>query len=343
MIFGTGSKRVLWSLLAGLCVLTQGCAKPPPSQTEYVLGTVCSVNLYGRGSARLYRNIFSRLREIEGRMSANIEDTELERINAQAGIAPVKVHEDLVEVLLRARYFAEISGGAFDPTIGPIVKLWNIGFDGARLPSQEEIDRALPLVNWRELVIDQDAGTVFLARPGMRLDIGGIAKGYAADEAVRLIRKAGIPRAIVDLGGNIFALGEKEGNLPWRVGIQNPSGLRNDYLGILEVRNKTIVTSGVYERFLELDGKTYHHILSSRDGYPVENGLVSVTIIAGRSIDADGLSTGIFAMGYERGRQRIESLDDAEALFVFADNTIRGTAGALENFTLTDTAYSFGD
>ncbi|MDR1177934.1 MAG: FAD:protein FMN transferase, partial [Spirochaetaceae bacterium] len=316
MVFSTGSKKILWLMLAGFCALAPGCAEPPPSQTEYVLGTVCSINLYGRGSARLYRNIFSRFREIEQRMSANIEDTELEEINAQAGIAPVKVHQDLVEVLLRARYFAEITGGAFDPTIGPLVKLWNIGFDGARVPSQEEIDSALPLVNWRDLVIDEDAGTVFLARPGMRLDIGGIAKGYAADEAVSIIRRAGIPRAIVDLGGNIFAYGEKEGNQPWRVGIQNPSGLRNDYLGILEIRNKTVVTSGVYERFLEADGKLYHHILSPHDGYPVENGLVSVTIIAGRSTDADGLSTGIFAMGYEKGRERIESLDDAEALFV---------------------------
>ncbi|MDR1211339.1 MAG: FAD:protein FMN transferase, partial [Spirochaetaceae bacterium] len=229
MVFGIGSKKVLWLMLTGFCILVQGCAAPPASQTEYVLGTVCSINLYGRGSARLYRSIFDRFREIEGRMSANIEDTELEKINVQAGIAPVKVHQDLVEVLLRARYFAEITGGAFDPTIGPLVKLWNIGFDGARVPSQEEIDSALPLVNWRDLVIDEDAGTVFLAKPGMRLDIGGIAKGYAADEAVSLIRRAGIPRAIVDLGGNIFAYGEKEGGQPWRVGIQNPSGLRNDY------------------------------------------------------------------------------------------------------------------
>jgi thiamine biosynthesis lipoprotein len=174
----------------------------------------------------------------------------------------------------------------------------------------------------------------------MCLDIGGMAKGYAADEAVRIIQRAGIPRAIVDLGGNIFAYGVKEGDQPWRVGIQNPSGLRNDYLGIIEVRNKTIVTSGVYERFLEEDGKRYHHILSSRDGYPVENGLVSVTIIAGSSMDADGLSTGVFALGYEQGKKLIDSLDDTDALFVFADNTVRGTAGALAHFTLTDTAYT---
>ncbi|MDR0389112.1 MAG: FAD:protein FMN transferase, partial [Spirochaetaceae bacterium] len=218
MFFGTRGKRILGAILAGFCVLTSGCAQASAAQAEYVLGTVCSINLYDKGSTRLYRNIFNRFREIEGRMSANLEGTELEKINAQAGIAPVKVPDDLIGVLLRARHFAEISGGAFDPTIGPLVKLWNIGFEGAKVPSEEEINQALPLINWRDLVIDQDAGTVFLARPGMCLDIGGIAKGYAADEAVRIIQRAGIPRAIVDLGGNIFAYGVKEGDQPWRVG-----------------------------------------------------------------------------------------------------------------------------
>jgi thiamine biosynthesis lipoprotein len=272
-------------------------------------------------------------------MSANLPDTELEAINAQAGRAPVKVHRDLIEVLSRARHFAEISGGAFDPTIGPVVKLWNIGFDDARVPAQEEIDRALALVNWRDLIIDSGAETVFLARPGMRLDIGGIAKGYAADEAVRIIQRARIPRAIVDLGGNVFAFGIKPDGQPWRVGIQNPSGQRNAYLGILEVRNKTLVTSGVYERFLETGGRRYHHILSSQDGYPVENGLISVTIIADRSIDADGLSTGVFAMGYERGSALIESLSDVEAIFVFDDNTVKLSSGISGDFTLTDQTY----
>jgi thiamine biosynthesis lipoprotein len=333
-----GRRQVLGALGAVFFMLVSGCARADP-RSEYVLGTVCSVNLYDKGSSRVYRNIFNRLREIEERMSANLPDTEIEAINAQAGRAPVRVHADTIEVLSRARYFAEISGGAFDPTIGPVAKLWNIGFDDARVPSQAELALALALVNWRDLIIDSAAKTVFLARPGMRLDIGGIAKGYAADEAVRIIQRARIPRAIIDLGGNVFAYGVKEDGQPWRVGIQNPSGLRNDYLGIMEVRNKTLVTSGIYERFLESGGSRYHHILSSLDGYPVENGLVSVTIIAGRSIDADGLSTAVFALGYGRGSALVESLDDVEAIFVFADNTVRLSSSAAGNFTLTDPAY----
>jgi thiamine biosynthesis lipoprotein len=273
-------------------------------------------------------------------MSVNRTDTDLAAVNAQAGIAPVTVHGDVIEVIERALYYAEITGGAFDPTVGPLAALWGIGQEEARIPPEEAIAETLPLINWRDVRLDKEAGTVFLTRPGMALDLGAIAKGYAADEAARIIRSARIPRGIVDLGGNIFALGVKQGNQPWRVGIQNPLGQRGSYIGVLEVRDKTLVTSGIYERYFEAEGKKYHHILSTRDGYPVSKGLLSVTIIADQSIDADSLSTGVFALGYEKGRTLVESLDNTEALFVFEDLRIRGTAGALRDFTLTDTDFT---
>jgi thiamine biosynthesis lipoprotein len=317
-----------------------GCAKPIPSQSEFVLGTVCTVTLYDQGKPGVYRDIFNRLREIENLMSANLTDSEVERINRDAGVRAVEVHREVLFVLQRALYFAEKSGGAFDPTIGPLVKLWGIGSEDERIPAEEEIAAALPLVNWRDTIIDEDAGSVFLTRAGMRLDLGAIAKGYAADEAARIVEAAGIKRAIIDLGGNILAYGEKKGGAPWRVGIQNPIDGRGAYFGIVEVRNKTLVTSGVYERFFEQDGKRYHHILSTKDGYPIDNGLLSVTVISGSSIDADALSTSLFALGYEQGKTLVESLDGTEALFVFGDLTIRGSSGAFENFTLTDTGFT---
>jgi thiamine biosynthesis lipoprotein len=300
---------------------------------------VCTVNLYERGSDRVYREIFSRLREIENRMSANIDDSELELINTNAGIGPLRVHEDMIELIERALYFCELTEGAFDITVGPLVKLWDLGGDDPRLPSGAEIDAVLPLIAWRDIVIDREAGTVFLARKGMRLDMGAIAKGYAADEAARIIRAARIPRAVIDLGGNILALGEKAGKKPWRVGIQNPLDDRGSYMGILEVRNKTLVTSGIYERYSEIEGKRYHHILSTADGYPVENGLLSVTVIAEKSVDADALSTALFALGYEKGKALAGSLDGVYAIFVFDDMSIRGSQGALDNFTLSDEGF----
>jgi thiamine biosynthesis lipoprotein len=323
-------------LLCFVLILFPGCSGPVLSYSEFVLGTVCSINLYDSGRPKVYREIFDRLREIEGMMSANIEDSDLGRINRASGIEAVAVHPDTITVLKRAIHFAELSDGAFDPSIGPLVKLWGIGFDTGRIPSEAEIAGVLPLINWKDIVIDETASTVFLRQPGMGLDLGAIAKGYAADEAARIVRAAGIKRALIDLGGNILVYGTKRDRSPWRVGIQNPLEGRGAYFGIAEVKNKTLVTSGVYERFFESDGKRYHHILSTRDGYPVDQGLLSVTVIGHSSIDADALSTSLFALGYERGSILLESLDNTEAIFVFSDLSVRGTSGAFEHFTLAD-------
>lgn len=325
---------------------------------EFALGTVCDVNLYEGGSDKLYARIFARIREIDRAMSARLEDrtaeqgeaspsgdSEVARINRNAGIAPVEVSADLIEVLERALYYAELSGGAFDPTIGPLVALWGIGSgtSAGRIPDEAEIAGALALVDWRDLVIDRQRGTAFLKYQGMALDLGAIAKGYAADEAARLAREGGVRRGIFDLGGNILALGGRDGKrgeeTPWRIGVQNPLDERGAYIGVLSVRDKSIVTSGIYERYFEADGRRYHHILSSGDGYPVNNGLLSVTIVAGRSIDADGLSTAVFALGYEEGRALIETLPDTEAIFIFEDRTVRITAGLEGNFNLSNNSY----
>jgi thiamine biosynthesis lipoprotein len=322
-------------LLAAL--MLGGCGRALPAQSEFVLGTLCTINLYNKGNPQVYRALFSRLREIDGMMSANRGDSDLARINQNAGLMPVPAQPELITVLSRARYFAALSGGAFDPTIGPLVKLWGIGTDAARVPEDGEIRAALALVNWQDLVIDEQAGTVYLTRPGMALDLGGIAKGYAADALGALIREAGLPRAVIDLGGNIFALGEKAGGKPWRIAVQNPREPRGSYIGILELRDTAVVTSGVYERFLETGGRRYHHILSTGDGYPVDTGLLSVTVIAGNSMDADALSTALFALGYERGRALAESLEGVEAVFVSEDLSVRATESAV--FTLEDDAY----
>ncbi|MDR2485781.1 MAG: FAD:protein FMN transferase [Treponema sp.] len=333
--------KSIW--LPGILLLS-ACIEAPRAQAEFVLGTICSVNLYKQGSAKVYRDIFSRLREIENLMSSNKADTDVDKINRNAGIRPVSAGEEVIEVLERALYYAELSRGAFDPTVGPLVKLWGITSETPRVPGTGEISEALSLINYRDLLIDRQSGTVFLRRPGMALDLGGIAKGYAADEAVRIIAKARIPGAIIDLGGNVFAYGKKEGPRgkaaePWRIGLQNPLGDRGTYIGILEIENKSIVTSGVYERYAEINGRQYHHILSAEDGYPVDNGLLSVTIVADWSIDADALSTAAFALGYEKGRALIESMDNTGGVFVFADRSIRLTGGAEAVFTLKDTSY----
>jgi thiamine biosynthesis lipoprotein len=314
---------------------------------EFALGTLCSVTLFDRGGGADYDAVFARLREIQDLMtftppSAGKEEGrgDLNRINAEAGIRPVAVQGELLEVLEEARRYAELSGGAFDPTIGPLVSLWGIGGETPRVPPEDEVQRALALVDWRDLVIDKAAGTAFLRRRGQALDLGAIAKGYAADQAAAVLSGRRVKRAIIDLGGNIFALGKRSGGESWRIGIQDPLEERGAYLGILRVKNKSVVTSGVYERYFEEGGRRYHHILSTTDGYPVQNGLLAVTIAADRSIDADALSTACFALGLEKGLALVETLPDTEAIFVTADRNLVVSSGAAEFFTLTSGNYS---
>ena len=313
-----------------------GCYESEPSRSEFVLNTVCTITLYDGGKPAVYREIFARLREIEDRMSVYSIGGDVNEINKSAGIKAVKVNGDVFEVIKTALRYAKLSDGAFDPTVEPLVSLWGIAGENPRVPAGEEIEEALALVNWRDIELNEENGTVFLKRSGMALDLGAIAKGYAADEAARIIRKAGVKRAIIDLGGNILTVGEKKDRSPWKIGIQDPLDSRGVYIGIVEVGEKTVVTSGVYERFFVADGIQYHHIFSPKDGCPVRNGLLSVSIIADASIDGDALSTSAFVLGYDRGRVLVESLG-AEAIFVFEDQSIRLTRGV--DFALDGNSY----
>jgi len=347
-------------------------AAPSRPQIEFALGTICEINLYEGGTNQLYSNIFSRILEIDRTMSTfpgdfdniagdAILDAESKEaaliqsitetlvsgivaINRNAGIEPVKVRPDLIFVLEKAYYYAELSGGAFDPTIGPIVNLWGIGTENQRVPNVDEIEAALELVNWQDLIIDHEAGTVFLKREGMALDVGGIAKGYAADEAARIAKEAGINRAIINLGGNIAVMGWRENrgsaSLPWRIGIQDPLHERGAYIGVLSVYDTSVVTSGIYERYFIVNDYHYHHIFSTTNGRPVDNGLLSATVITKNSIDADALSTVIFTLGFEQGKQLIDSIPETEAIFVLSDNRIYFTGSLADSFRLTNEELS---
>jgi len=304
---------------------------------EEALGTVCVITLYENGKSKIYDEVFSKIHKIENLMSVNIAASDISKINEKAGIEKVQVDKQTFLVIERAVFFANLSGGAFDPTVGPLVSLWGIGYK-ARVPSQDEIDEILPLINWRNIELDAENQSVFLAQRGMALDLGAIAKGYAADAAAETIENAGIKRALIDLGGNIVAIGTNRENKPWRVGIQDPSGDRGESIGYVQVTDKTIVTSGVYERYFTANGKHYHHIFSPETGYPAQTGLLSVTVITDISMDADALSTALFVLGYEDACLLLESMPKMEAVFVFEDKSIITTKGV--NFTLLDETFS---
>lgn len=330
------------ALSVAMTLSAVSCSAKPVDRTDLVLGTVCSVRVLDGGSRGALDAAFARLREIEAAMSANAEGTVVAAINAAAGRSPVAAPADVRFVTTKALGYAAMSDGAFDPTIGPIVKLWNIGLDGERIPSAAEIAAALPLVDYRSVRVDDAAGTVFLPRAGMLLDLGAIAKGYAADEVARVLREKRVKAAVIDLGGNVMVIGKKPDGSPWRVGIQNPFDERGAHIGVASLRGgSTVVTSGVYERyFIGEDGARYHHILDPATGSPVRNGLMSVTVISDSSVDADGLSTTLFSLGLERGMALAESLDHVEAVFIDEDKKVYMSSGAAGSFRLGDPSFT---
>lgn len=232
-------------------------------------------------------------------------------------------------------------------TIGAITQLWRIGFDDARKPEQSEIDTALTHIDYEKVAFDDKNQTVYLEDKDALIDLGAIAKGYITDEAVKVLKDNGVTCAVVDLGGNVFVLGNSfRGNdEPWNVGIQDPNQSRGTVVGTIKETNKTVVTSGIYERFLEVDGVKYHHLFNSKTGYPFDNDIAGISIVTNHSIDGDALSTSVFAMGTKKGLAFVEAMDDGtQAIFVTKDDKVYITKGLEDNFVIgEDSGYTMGD
>ncbi|MFA5524601.1 MAG: FAD:protein FMN transferase [Tissierellales bacterium] len=305
-------------------------------KTSFLLGTVVQIKLPESQPMKLFDQAFDILKDIEDKMSINIEDSEVIRINKSAGKSYVKVSPETYYVIEKGKYYSMLSEGRFDISIGPLVQLWGIGSKDARVPLQSEIDMTLSKVDYNKVLLNESDKSIMLAEEGMIIDLGGIAKGYAADIIANYLKSQDINNAIIDLGGNILTLGGNLKTDKWNIGVQNPFEPRNKYIGIINIKDKTIVTSGVYERNFTKDGKTYHHILDPFTGYPVENSLMAVSIISDISIDADGLSTAIFALGLEKGMALIENLDGIDAIFVDKDKNVYITEGIKDSFTITN-------
>jgi thiamine biosynthesis lipoprotein len=314
-------------------------AAEPLSRSEYVLWTQCTVTLYDHPDPSTLDEAFTRLGELHARLSVNVPGSELDAVSDAAGRAPVRVGKEVFLVIGKGLHLAEISGGLFDPTVGPLMKAWKMNSEDGQVPAPADLARARALVNWRDVVMDEKAQTIFLRRPGMRLDAGGLLKGYAADEVVRILSARGVRSAIVDLGGDIYALGGRPDGEPWRIGVQNPDATRGETLGVVRVTGKSVVSSGSYEHFFIQDGKRYHHIMDTRTGFPVDSGLDQVTVISDSSVDADGLGLTLFALGAARGRALADSLG-IDAIMVGTNRVITMTDGARKLFTLGDTTFT---
>lgn len=312
-------------------MLAQGCSADNGggslervSATGLYLDTVVTLTAYGAEKSVLDAAL-ELCADYEAMFSKTIEGSDVWRIN-HAGGEPVEVAEETITILTCAERISELSGGAFDITIEPVMELWNFtGTTGAELPGADEIAAAAALTDYRKLVIN---GNVVTLPQSMRIDLGGIAKGFIADAIGEYLRGQNVKHALLNFGGNIVLIADKPDGSAWTIGVQDPDMPGNSIVNVAAIDN-SLVTSGIYERGFTLDGVLYHHILDTQTGWPVQNELASVTIIADNSMLADALSTACLAMGLDRARTFLEQFDGVEAVFVTRDREVIQTDGVL--------------
>ncbi len=277
-------------------------------KTEYCLDTLITLTAYGRGADKALDAAAERIREIDEKMSAYNSKSEIYKLNNAPSGAAVKVSEETYKLLSRALEFSRITDGIFDITLKPLTDLWGIGTENAKVPTDDKIDEALLKTGWESVELSGDDYSVTLKKEGMALDLGAIAKGYAADEAARVLKEAGIKNACLDLGGNIYVMGKMPLGLfdmikfgsrtrAFMIGIQAPDEPRGSAEKVVSVENGCVVTSGDYERYFEVGGVRYHHIFDPRTGRPAESKVRSATVLAQDATAADALSTVFFILG----------------------------------------------
>lgn len=293
-----GFKKLLLVLFSlTFCFAFSSCSEKKGSSTEFALNTVISITSYGDRADEATEAAFKEIKRIENMLSCHIDTSEISKINKSAHIHPVEVSKECADIISKALDVSKKTSGAFDISAKPLSDLWNIKAENPKIPTNEEIENTRSKVGYENIIVD--GNFVSFKKEGVQIDLGGAAKGYCADRAVEVLKSYGIKNALLDLGGNIYALGKNEQNRNWRIALQDPSGERGKHFSIEELSNKTAVTSGSYERYFEKDGKIYHHIIDTKSGKPSESGLISVTVISDNSFEADMLSTAIFVMGAE--------------------------------------------
>lgn len=282
---------------------------------------------------RAFAEVFAEFDRLDALLSVWKPGSDVLRLNAAAGQGPVAVRHETREVLHAAARVSEWTAGKFDATFGALAEIWKFDHDqDNRVPAAAEIAARLPRVDYTAVVVDDDAGTAAITRPGVRVHLGGIGKGYAVDHAIAILRRAGLADFMIQAGGDLYVAGHA-GDEPWRLGIQDPRGTAGESFATLEVSEATFSTSGDYERFFEQDGVRYHHILDPDTGQPAR-GCRAVTIVAADATTADGLSTGVFVLGPEAGMALIEKLPDVEGVIVTADNRVLVSTGLRGRLTM---------
>ena len=340
--FVFGRRFAFLPIFSCCLLLLGGCASgsfPSPGQTAastssdssallrtgFYFDTVIAISLYDRKDPAILDACMQKCAHYEDLLSAQKKNSDVWNINHSAPQA-VKVSPETLSLAKIALHYARLSEGAFYPTIGRLSDLWNFtGDPPGPVPDPKQLKALASHVGFEKLKMDEDASTIALTDKEAALDLGGIAKGFIADELKTYLLAQGVHSAIINLGGNVLLVGGKTPSSTlsdFAVGIQEPFGATGDFAAVVEAQDKSIVSSGTYERYFKSGDKLYHHLLNPKTGYPVQNGLSGVTIVSDRSVDGDALSTTCFILGEKKGLQLVNSLPDTEVMFIHTDGSL---------------------
>ena len=316
------------------------------SYTTVLMGSPILLKLF-KFDSDLASRVFGIIKHYEDIFTVNRDQSEVMDINHAAGVHAVSVSQPVYDLIKIGKQASMIKNSSFNMAIGPLVKLWKIGFKGDKVPPANEIEETLKITDPSQIVLDENVKSVYLLQFGMEVDLGAIAKGYIADRVRDYLIHENIKEGLINLGGNILTLGSPKSF--WSIGLKKPFSKKKDdcedeeYVGRIELENMSVVTSGIYERYFEQDGKMYHHILDPKTGYPINNELESVTIISKNSLDGDIWSTLIFGMGLEKGYLVASRKPELEGIFLTKNHEIFITSTDKFRFILLDDSYHIVD
>ncbi|NVC95151.1 FAD:protein FMN transferase [Vibrio natriegens] len=294
-----------------------------------MMGTFIDLVVHHQNGEQLIKDAYLQLKDYATRFTVNQADSELMRVNRNAGIAPIVVASDLFELIKLGKHYSEDVSTPLNIAIGPLVKTWRIGFQEATVPSQELINEKLALVDPTQIILNEQQHSVFLSQKGMEIDLGSIAKGYFADQVMQRLTEAGVDNGYISLGGNVLTIGHSPNNTnkAWNVGIQNPLSKRGDVIRIVPLQGMSMVTSGINERYFESNGQRYHHLLDGKTGMPISTDIASLTIVSKKSVDGEIWSTAGFLPSASQSISYLNTIEGIEAVAVSIQGDVMTTDG----------------
>lgn len=301
---------------------------------NFLMDTLMKIQIFTPNSKFSLSPYFDILEDLDKRYDRHWDNSFLYKLNH--GTYNGSFTKDDLKILNKASYYYDKTEGLFDISIAPLLDLWDINSDSPKVPIQKEIDNLLPNVGFSKINFDSE---ILSIPPNIEIDFGAILKGFATDKLKEKLDKDNISSALIDLGGNIYAHGYKPDGTEWKIGIRNPEENANDYVGILSVHDKAVVTSGIYERYFIENNNIFHHILNPKNGYPVENNLLSVTIVSENGLDADILSTACFLMGLEKGLSFVNKLENVDAIFITKKRQLYLSSNLYDYWQQTDSNF----